>query len=674
MRFLLLFLLLASLSAAAQPAADPIPGLRRALAQARTDSAQGRIYWALSEYTHSTDSTLWFARQAEQRLQRALPGSAGAERPRLCNLLGAALNNVAVGLEGQGQPQQAAGYYRRALRLRKQGGDVRGQVESLLCLGTQALNENDYAQAVRCLQQGVQRGEPVPAARSQVATCLSMLGRVYSTLGDSAARLRYQLRAVALLERGGEPMALLANLMLVADTYRSYVKELAPADAYARRAQELAQRTPGAESQLANALAMRGHVALQQRRLPAARALLLEARRLATRNQSPAVLASVQNALAETEEQAGNLPLALRYACQPNAYFANSFIYRRENQLIQGRLAEKMGQLPAALYHFKRWSALRDSVQNEQNQRAAFQQRVKYEYAGKAAAAQAAEARREAVAAAELRRQKLLRTATTVGAGLLLLLAGVLYNRFRFQRRATAAITREKGRSDELLHNILPAEVAAELMNTGKTTARHFDRVTVLFSDVVGFTQLAETLTPQQLVATLDVYFGAFDAITTRFGLEKIKTIGDSYMLAGGLGQGLQADPAVTVRAALAMVAAVAELQAQRVPLGLPWFALRIGLHTGPVVAGVVGVKKFAYDIWGDTVNTASRMESAGEAGRVNVSGDTYALVADRFRCTPRGKLAAKHKGEMEMYFVEAEQAEQAPSIEVKTPVITHNS
>ena len=657
MRFLLLFLLLTSLTVAAQPAADPLPGLRRALAQARTDSARGRLYWALSECTGSTDSILWFAGQAERRLQGALPGSAGAERRRLLNLLGAALNNVAVGLEGRGKPKEITNYFRRALRLRELGGDVRGQVETLLCLGLQARNENDYAQAVRYLQQGVQRGESVPAARSQAAVCLSGLGSVYGTLGDSAARRRYTLRAVALLERGGEPLLLLTNLLSVADTYSFYSKDLALADAYARRAQELAQRTPGAENLLAVAFYTRGSVAFRQRRLPAARALLLEAQRLAARSQALPVLAQVQNVLAQTEEQAGHLALALRYARQPNAYFSSSLFYRRDNQLIQGRLAEKMGQLPAALYHFKRWSALRDSVQNEQNQRAAFQQRVKYEYAGKAAAAQAAQARQAAVAAAEIRREKLLRSATTVGAGLLLLLAGVLYNRFRFQRRATAAITSEKARSDELLHNILPAEVAAELMDTGKTTARHFNLVTVLFSDVVGFTQLAETLSPQQLVATLDVYFGAFDAITTRFGLEKIKTIGDSYMLAGGLGQGLHADPAVTVRAALAMVAVVAELRAQRLPLGLPYFALRIGLHTGPVVAGVVGVKKFAYDIWGDTVNTASRMESAGEAGRVNVSGDTYALVADRFRCTPRGKLAAKHKGEMEMYFVEAELA-----------------
>ena len=165
----------------------------------------------------------------------------------------------------------------------------------------------------------------------------------------------------------------------------------------------------------------------------------------------------------------------------------------------------------------------------------------------------------------------------------------MLYNRFRFQRRATTAITREKARSDELPRDILPAEVAEELKDTGKTTARHFDLVTVLFSDVADFPQLSEKLSPQYLVATLDTYFGAFDAITGRFGLEKIKTIGDAYMLAGGLGQGTAADPALVVRAALTLLAAVEQPRAEREPRGLPYFAIRIGRHTGPVVAGVVG-------------------------------------------------------------------------------------
>ncbi len=211
----------------------------------------------------------------------------------------------------------------------------------------------------------------------------------------------------------------------------------------------------------------------------------------------------------------------------------------------------------------------------------------------------------------------------------------------------------EKKKSDDLLLNILPEEVAEELKAKGSADAKLFDDVTVMFTDFKNFTQISEKLSPTELVNEIHTCFKAFDEIISKHNIEKIKTIGDSYMCAGGL-------PVTNKTNAIDVVAAAMEIQtfmqqhsAKRISEGKEVFEIRIGVHTGPVVAGIVGVKKFAYDIWGDTVNIASRMESSGEAGKVNISGSTYALVKDKFNCKYRGEIETKGKGNMQMYFVE---------------------
>ena len=239
-----------------------------------------------------------------------------------------------------------------------------------------------------------------------------------------------------------------------------------------------------------------------------------------------------------------------------------------------------------------------------------------------------------------LRQQRII--SFSIAGGLLLLIA------------LAFSVYRGKKRSDELLLNILPEEVANELKANGHAVAKQFDSATILFTDFKGFTEASEKLSPQDLVEELNTCFKAFDNIITARGIEKIKTIGDAYMAAGGLPVPNTTHALDVVRAAFEIRDFIAEGKARKVAAGLPYFEIRIGIHTDPVVAGIVGVKKFAYDIWGDTVNTASRMESSGEVGHVNISESTYALVKNLpgLTFTPRGKVQAKGKGEMEMYFV----------------------
>jgi len=264
------------------------------------------------------------------------------------------------------------------------------------------------------------------------------------------------------------------------------------------------------------------------------------------------------------------------------------------------------------------------------------------------------------LAEAELAQQKSesLRNVIALVAGFILLLAVLFYFRFRAKKRAAnqlsqknTLIEEERKRSDNLLLNILPPAIAEELKTRNKVAARKYEQATVMFSDFIGFTNVAERLSPESLVEELDYCFSNFDRIIEKYRIEKIKTVGDAYFCASGLSD-MNASPSDMVKAALEIQDFLLHVKAERLNQGLPYFEARVGIHTGPVVAGVVGAKKFAYDIWGDTVNIAARMEEACEPGRVNVSEDAYLLAKYEFEWQYRGKIAAKNKGMMDMYYV----------------------
>ncbi len=218
--------------------------------------------------------------------------------------------------------------------------------------------------------------------------------------------------------------------------------------------------------------------------------------------------------------------------------------------------------------------------------------------------------------------------------------------------KKTEELISEKQKREALLSNVLPKSAANDIVVKGKADKVKYNFVTVLFSDIQGFTKIAEEMNPELLIDELDKFFFYFDSVVEKYGIEKIKTIGDAYMCAGGIPEKNRTNPVEVILAALEMKAYMKRLKQGSELEGMKFWDIRIGIHTGTVVAGVIGQKKLSFDIWGDTVNTASRMESAGEAGKINISGTTYEFVREFFDCEYRGRMPVKYKGEIEMYFV----------------------
>lgn len=235
-----------------------------------------------------------------------------------------------------------------------------------------------------------------------------------------------------------------------------------------------------------------------------------------------------------------------------------------------------------------------------------------------------------------------------IGLAIVIIAAG-LFSRLKYIREAAAIIQHEKHRSDELLLNILPHEVAEELKAKGTAEAKQFDNVTVMFTDFVNFTQAVENMTPQELIDELHECFKEFDRIMQKYNIEKIKTSGDSYLAVCGLPLANPEHAENVVNAAIEINDFMIERMKSKSEHN---FHMRIGINSGSVIAGIVGVTKFAYDIWGDTVNIAARMEQNSEPGKINISGSTYELIKDKFTFVPRGKIDAKNMGMINMYFV----------------------
>ena len=534
----------------------------------------------------------------------------------------------------------------RVLALARQAGDRERIAGTLGNMGIIYRKQGDLPRALDHYQQSLAMNEELNDQRG-VATALTNLAVIHRDMGDMDKALADNLRSLAIVEELDDPRLLAGVLSSIGNVYfkkQDYTHALE----YHERCLGIYERT-GDQRGISISLVNIGNVHYERGELDQALDHQQRALELQQRIGDRLGITKSYNQIGRIRLAQGD-PRQAIIDCHKGLEVAEelgSINDRAHNCDCLYEAYKAAGDARNALLYHEQREQLSDSLFNEENTKKITQLQMQYEFDKKEAATRAEQEKKDALAAEELRRQKVVRNGFMGGFVLVALFAGVFFS----QRNR---IGREKARSEELLLNILPEEVAEELKDKGEAEATLIDQVTVLFTDFKGFTAMSETLSPKELVKDLHECFSAFDHICEEHGLEKIKTIGDAYMAAGGLPTPNTTHAMDVIQAALEMRDFIAEGKARKLAAGLPYFEVRIGVHTGPVVAGIVGVKKFQYDIWGDTVNTASRMESSGEVGQVNISEATYALVKDQagLAFTPRGKVQAKGKGELEMYFV----------------------
>ncbi|MEZ4740812.1 MAG: adenylate/guanylate cyclase domain-containing protein [Flavobacteriales bacterium] len=532
------------------------------------------------------------------------------------------LNNLGAVHFNGGDDKAALEYYLRSLRVAEDSNDSLRIVSALVNIGTVYLTKESSKDLAFTYYK---RALPLSKALGDhdvIGNCAVNLGELFlRDAGKADAAQRY------------DPDSALFYFELALDAYRSTTTGNVPF-----------------------ALKSIGRVYAIRKDFETAIRYQSEAYRIALATDARLEMAQSLLSLADTYESKGDIQEAIDKFTQAKA-IAQEIEALYEMQSAYKGLADsysKTSEFKQAYTYLNLYSDIKDTLYNAEMDKKLQAQTLHYEIERKEGQISLLEKDQE-LKALELKRQKAIRNGTIALGVLLLVVVGGLYNRYQYTKKTNAIITKEKERSEELLLNILPEEVAEELKAKGEADAVQIDQVSVLFTDFKGFTALSEQVTPKQLVKDLHECFSAFDRICEVHNLEKIKTIGDAYMAAGGLPTPNATHATDVIKAAFEMRDFIAEGKARKIAAGLPFFEIRIGIHTGPVVAGIVGVKKFSYDIWGDTVNTASRMESSGEAGQVNISEATYELVKDEpgLTFTSRGKVQAKGKGEMEMYFVQ---------------------
>ena len=559
-------------------------------------------------------------------------------KARTLNLIGLAYSN-------QGDYPKALDYYFKALKMDEGLGDKNGIAMVLGNIGIVYINQGDYSKTLDYYFRALKIAEEL-GNKDGIANHLGNIGLVYDNQRDYRKALDYYFRALKMNEELGNKIRTATNLGNIGLAYYNQADYPKALDYYFKALK--IEEEIGNKTGIARHLGNIGELYYNQAGYPKALDYYFKAFKMAEelgdKYGSTFWLGSIGKAYTKTGKFKEAEAVLKKAIALVDSIGSKDHLRQFEEALSQ--LYDTTGRYDLALIHYKKAMVLKDTLFNQEKNKEITRKEMNYEFDKKEAAAKAEQDKKDVIAQKELQKQKLVRNGFVGGFAVVLLFAGVFFT----QRNK---IKNGKKRSDELLLNILPSEVAEELKAKGSAEAKLFDEVTVMFTDFKNFTQISEKLSPAELVAEIDYCFKAFDNIIGKHNIEKIKTIGDSYMCAGGLPVANKTNATDMVSAALEIQQFISEHFQKRMKEGREPFEIRIGIHVGPVVAGIVGVKKFAYDIWGDTVNIASRMESSGEAGKVNISGSTYALVKDKFSCSYRGKIRAKNKGEIDMYFVE---------------------
>lgn len=518
-------------------------------------------------------------------------------------------------------------------------------------LGATYFNAGEDTQAIDFYLRSLRISEEIND-KLRIGTALNNIGGVYNNKEVTEDKaLEYFLKALGIFKEIDYPIGVATVSMNVGEIYKKE-KLYNSAIEYFETSLDIYEESVDATFPLT----FLGEIYAERKEFDRAYEYHTKAIRIAESVDAKFELAQSLTGLAETQRKQGKVRESIA-SYQRAQKLAEEVSARKELQDVYESLSElyaNLGEFRKAYEYESLFTGIKDSLYNNSNDRKIQQLQFNFDLDKKEAEIDLL-TKDQALKDATIQRQKILNYAAAITGFLLILVVIGFYNRYRYVRKTNRIIKDERDRSKELLLNILPEETARELETSGFAKTRYYESVTVLFTDFKGFSTIAGKLTPQALVAELNDYFGTFDEIVGKYGLEKIKTIGDAYMCAGGIPIANITHPLNAVKAALEMQEYMKKQNLDRSAKGEPDWGLRIGIHTGPIVAGVVGKKKYAYDIWGDTVNVASRMESSGEAGKVNISSATYTFIKDHYNCTHRGKISAKNIGEVDMYFVDAE-------------------
>ncbi|MGB5436713.1 MAG: adenylate/guanylate cyclase domain-containing protein [Maribacter sp.] len=538
-------------------------------------------------------------------------------------------------------PEKSLQFSEELLREAKALDSTNRIIEAYLQKGNALNLKGDLTQALESYYEGVKLAEAEESDKDLALFYIAMAA-VYSGMGNTQNTIRYYKNGIKIFKERGDSLLYATSLENLGDEYNLNLAKPDSALLFFKESGPIFKAFDnkiGMAYNLGNmglAYAQLGQNTIAEENISGAISLLEE-----LGDYYP--ICVYLTYMADMYVQRDDLDAAFGYA-ERSLELAQQFGLKdqiSDANLKLSELYEKKGDAAASLKYYKRHITFRDSVKNITD----VQNMANLEVARKQVEVDLLNQKQE--------NQRIVVIATAIALFLIGLLAFGLYRRNRFIRKTKQIIEEERDRSDTLLLNVLPKDTADELKENGKVVAKKFESVTVLFTDFKGFTHYSENLDPEKLVETIGFYFSKFDDIMEKYGLEKIKTIGDSYMCAGGLPYPTKDHAHKMVLAAFEIMDFVKEAK-KNSQEGQIHFDTRIGINTGMVVAGVVGSKKFSYDIWGDTVNVASRMETMAEPGRINVSANTYELIKDIADVEYRGEIQVKNRGMMKMFYVNA--------------------
>lgn len=516
------------------------------------------------------------------------------------------LNNLGSLYHQMAKYDSTISYFQRSLEIKKNIGDSSGMAVTLNNIGLVYNAWQKYDKAIEYFREALHI-DSLLGFNKEFATRFNNIGTSYHMKGDYDRAIEYFTKALKI---------------------------------------SLENKNQGMVANLYNNLGM---IYLKKKDYDQARDYLNKALESYSRSGQKAEVATVLANLAKIDLVLGNYNQSLDYLSQSTEIAENYDLLHlsEDNYLTFSDIYSSMGNYSEALRYYKKHIAIKDTLYSEAIHKQINDFEIKYETEKKDKEIKLLK-QKEVIQALTIKKQRILRNSLYGGITLSLLLAAVIFLSLNRRRRDNRIIAFEKAKTDKLLLNVLPASIASDLKERGSTEPKLYENVTVCFTDMVGFTEKSTKLEPKVLIEELNVIFTAFDNIIEKNGCERIKTIGDSYLSLCGLPEPNPNHAENIIRTAVEMVQYV---EKRNLESPVEW-QIRVGIHSGDVIAGVVGIKKYIYDVFGDTINTASRMETASAPMRINVSESTYQLLKDKFKFEERGEVHVKGKGVMKMYFI----------------------